>query len=142
MLFQKNYISPTFSPQIGLGSRSKAYLEKKFVIYLAFTIYWTQRENMTNQNIFFRKCNKKARKDQSHFFLLAFRFGFMRPQTFELSKKYDFSQITFFRKVRENNIHSEIFLKFDSAHFGILIELCQKKKTFHNFQLKFFFSQK
>ena len=48
----------------------------------------------------------------------------IRPQTFELSKKYGFSQITFFRKVRETNIHSESFLKFDSAHFGILIDTC------------------
>jgi hypothetical protein len=29
----------------------------------------------------------------------------MRPQTFELSKKYVFSQITFFRKIRETNFH-------------------------------------
>jgi len=53
MLFQKNYISPIFSPLVRLGSRSKANLEKKIVKYLAFTIYWTQQENMTNQNIFF-----------------------------------------------------------------------------------------
>jgi len=38
--------------------------------------------------------------------------------------KYGFSQITFFRKVRETNIHSKSFLKFDAAHFGIQIDLC------------------
>ena len=34
------------------------------------------------------------------------------------SLKYSFSQITFFGKVRETNIHSKSFLKTDSAHFG------------------------
>jgi len=29
MLFQKKYLSPTFSPSVGLGSRSKADFEKK-----------------------------------------------------------------------------------------------------------------
>jgi hypothetical protein len=53
MTLQKNYLSPTLSRWVGLGSRSKADLEIKFVKYLAFTIYWAQRENMTNQNIFF-----------------------------------------------------------------------------------------
>ena len=33
--------------------------------------------------------------------------------------KHGVSQITFFRKVRETNIHSKSFLKFDFAHFGI-----------------------
>ena len=63
MLFQKNYISPTFSEWVGLGSRSKSDLEKKFVNYLAhingkrqilaFTFYCKQRENMINQYFFF-----------------------------------------------------------------------------------------
>ena len=53
MIFQKNYIWPTFRPLVGQGSRSKADLEKKILKYLAFTICWTQHENMTNQNIFF-----------------------------------------------------------------------------------------
>ena len=104
---------------------------------MAFTIYWTQRENVTSQNNFFWKSKKKSRKVQSHFLLLSFRFGFMRPQTFELTKKYVFSQITFFRKVRDTNIHSESFLKFYSAHFAhkstyIRIFFFVKKK----FQLK------
>jgi len=43
----------------------------------------------------------------------------MRPQTFELFKKYEFSQITFFRKVFNINIDSESLLKFNSSHFGI-----------------------
>ena len=38
----------------------------------------------------------------------------------ELSKKnYVFFQITFFKKVRETNIHSKSILKFDCAHFRI-----------------------
>ena len=36
----------------------------------------------------------------------------MRPQIFEFSKKYGLSQVTFFRKVKETNIHSESFLEF------------------------------
>ena len=32
--------------------------------------------------------------------------------------KYGFPQITFFRKVKETNIHSKSFLKFDSAHLS------------------------
>ncbi len=63
----------------------------------------------------------------------------MRPQTFEFSKKYGFSQITFFRKVGKTNIHSESFLKFDSAHFGILIDIYKKKKIFSKI---FFFTNK
>jgi len=63
MTLQKNYLSPTLSRWVSLGSRSKADSEKKFVKCLAFTIYWTQRENMTNQNIFFLKEKKKSRKD-------------------------------------------------------------------------------
>ena len=42
--------------------------------------------------------------------------------------KYGFSQTTFFRKVRETNIHSKNFLKFDSAHFVIQID--RSKKNF------------
>ena len=40
----------------------------------------------------------------------------MRPQTFELFKKYGFSQMTFFGKVWNTNIDYESLLKFDSAH--------------------------
>ena len=65
---------------------------------------------MTNQDILFRKSKKNLEKIS-----LTFRFVFMRPQTFELSKKYGFYQI----KVKETNIYSESFLKFDSAHFSI-----------------------
>jgi len=72
-------------------SKVKAYLEKKFVKYLAFTIYWPQRENMTSQYIFSEKV-KKSRIAQSYFLLLSFRLVFMRPQTFEFFKKYVFFQ--------------------------------------------------
>jgi hypothetical protein len=43
---------------------------------------------MTNQDILFRKSKKNLEKIS-----LTFRFVFMRPQTFELSKKYSFYQI-------------------------------------------------
>ncbi len=72
MLFQKNDISPTFSPKVGLGLRSKADLEKKIVKYLAFTIYCTQREKMTNQNIFSEKVKKKLEKISLTFFYKLF----------------------------------------------------------------------
>jgi hypothetical protein len=39
----------------------------------------------------------------------------MRPQTFEISIKYGFSQITFFRKVRETEIYSESFCVRDAS---------------------------
>ena len=48
----------------------------------------------------------------------------MRPQTVEFLKQCGISQITFFRKVKGSNIHSESFLKFDSVHFGIKIDQC------------------
>ena len=71
----------------------------------------------------------------------------MRPKTFEFRKKYGISQITIFREVKENNIDSESFLKFDSAHFGILIgkknmsEKCWKKNFLKDQKIKknFFF---
>jgi len=46
---------------------------------------------------------------------------FLKKDIFVLrffSLKYGFSQITFFGKVRETNIHSKSFLKTYSAHFG------------------------
>ena len=36
-----------------------------------------------------------------------------------LERKKRKTKISFFRKVKETNIHSKSFLKFDSAHFGI-----------------------
>jgi len=36
-----------------LEKKKKEDFEKKIVKYLALTIYWTQRKNMTNQYIFF-----------------------------------------------------------------------------------------
>ena len=47
------------------------------------------------------------------------RFVFMRPQTFEFLKKFGISQITFFRKVKETNVPSKNFSKYDFAHFVI-----------------------
>ena len=41
-----------------------------------------------------------------------------------LNKVTVFFQITIFRKVRETNFNSKSVLKFDSAHFGTLIDLC------------------
>jgi hypothetical protein len=55
---------------------------------------------MTSHNIFSEKVKKKSNKVQSHFLLLSLYFGFMRPESFELFKKYGFSQLTFLRKVR------------------------------------------
>ena len=74
MIFQKKYILPWFSPWVGLKSMSKIDFERKFVKYLACTIYWTQRKNITNQNIFFWK-NKKNLENfsltfRSYFFIL------------------------------------------------------------------------
>jgi len=63
-----------------------------------------------DQAIFFLKKLKKSRIAQSYFLLLYFRFVFISPQTFKFSKKYGFSQITFFRKVKETNIHPESFI--------------------------------
>ncbi len=68
------------------GSRSNDFLEKKLAKYLALTIYWKQRKNMTNQYIFFLKIKTKSKIDDSYFLLLSFSFVFMRPKTFELSK--------------------------------------------------------
>jgi len=61
---------------------------------------------MTNQYIFFWK-SKKIKK----------------RQTFEFSKcsiECSISQITFFRKVRDNNIDFENFLKFDSPQIELI----------------------
>ncbi len=91
MIFQKNNISLTFSPWVGPGSRGEK-----------------------NQ-----KRRKKSRKVLFHFSLLSLHFFVMSPQTFKLFKKYGFYQTTFFRKVRDTNIHSNSFLKFESSYFGI-----------------------
>ncbi len=53
----------------------------------------------------------------------------MRPQTLELSKKYVFSQITFFKKVKEANIHSGIFYR----------HMLEKKKFFSKFFFPYFY---
>ena len=45
-------------------------------------------------------------------------------KTLYFKKKKRKTKINFFGKVSETNIHSESFLKFDSAHFGMQIELC------------------
>ena len=37
---------------------------------------------------------------------------------------WGFSWKTFFRRVKDTNMYFESFLKFDSAHFGILINIC------------------
>jgi hypothetical protein len=37
-------------------------------------------------------------------------------------QNYVFSQIFFFGKAIDTNIHSESFVEFNSAHFSILIE--------------------
>ena len=51
----------------------------------------------------------------------------------DLSKKsYVFSQITFFRKIRETNVHSKGFYKFDSAQFGNR-PMLKKRKYFFEF---------
>ena len=69
----------------------------------------------------------------------------MSLQTFEFLKKCGISQITFFRKDKETNIHSESFLKFDFAHFGINRKnrpILEKKNFFLKFLLKYFFHKK
>jgi hypothetical protein len=66
----------------------------------------------------------------------------MRPQTFELSKKHGFYQVTFFRKVKETSINSESFLKFDFAILILVYKSTYIRKTnfFFDFLVeKFFF---
>ena len=106
--------------------------------YLAFTNYWPQRENMTNQYNLFWKSKKKPRKVQSHFLLLSLHFVFMRPQTFEFFKRYVFFQISFFRKIRDTNVHSESFLKFDSLHILVYKSKCIRKKNLNHLVENFF----
>ncbi len=55
----------------------------------------------------------------------------MRPQTFELSKKYGFSQITFFRKIQDTNIDYKSFLKLN---LGIKIKMLEKKISTKKFK--------
>jgi hypothetical protein len=97
MIFQKNSISLTFSPWVGPGSRGEK----------------NQKRRKKSKE------EKKSRKVLFHFSLLSLHFFIMSPQTFELFKKYGFYQTTFFRKVRDTNIHSNSFLKFESSYFGI-----------------------
>jgi len=83
MLFQKKYLSPTLSPWVGLESRSKADFEKKICeIFVVYQLLVT--ENKTNKNS--ERVNINLEYIRSYFFI------FMRPQTFELFKKYVFSQ--------------------------------------------------
>ncbi len=66
----------------------------------------------------------------------------MGLQTFEFIKKWSIPQITFFRKVRDTNIHSESLLKFGVAHFDMLHNLTYvnplEKKKFLNFLVENF----
>jgi len=63
----------------------------------------------------------------------------MRPQSFEFLKKCGISQISFFGKVKDTNIHSERFLKFDTTHFVINRPMLEIKIIFLNFEKKLFF---
>ena len=56
-------------------------ISSELILSLAFTIYWLQKENITNQYFFSEKV-KKSKNVQSHLLLLSFYFDFMRPQTF------------------------------------------------------------
>jgi len=100
------------------GVKVKGWFRKKICeIFGVYHLLYTARKY--DEPKYFWKSKNKSRKVQSHFLLLSFRFDYMKPQTFELSKKYGFSHKDFFGKVRETSIHSESFLKFDSEHFGI-----------------------
>jgi len=116
---------------------SKADLEKKFVKYLAFSIYWIQLENVTSQYMFFWKSEKKSRKVQSHFSLLFLHFFIMRPHTFEFLNKCGISQITFFDRSRR----PIIFLK-DSVnsilHILVYKSTYDRKKIFLRIFLRIF----
>jgi hypothetical protein len=58
----------------------------------------------------------------------------MRFQIFELFKRYGFSQTTFFREIRDTNIHSKSFLNFVRKkicvveNFPIYIPKCAESK--------------
>ncbi len=110
--------------------------------YLAFTIYWTQQENMIKQNIFFWKSLKKSRKVYSRFFLLSFCFGFMRSQTFEISKKYVFYQITFFKESKRDHHLFWRFLKLWFCTFWYINRNMLEKKIFFEILNEFFFHKK
>jgi hypothetical protein len=87
-----------------MDPQSFSDLEKKFCeIFGVYHLMETARK-YDQPIFFFLKEQKKSRIAQYYFFLLFFHLVFMRPQTFELSKKYGFSQITFFKKVKETKI--------------------------------------
>jgi len=89
-----------------------------FEMVSAYQLLVTARKYEKYIIYFLWKSKQKSRIVQSYFFLLTLCFS-IRLWNFEFFKKYVFSEITFFRKVRDANIHSESFLNFDSAHFAI-----------------------
>ena len=101
-------------PWVGLGSRSKADLEK----FLWNTCRLPFIGHSDKPICFFLKKSKKSRKVQSYFLLLSFRFVFMRSQTFELSEKERFFSNKFFQKGQG---HQHSFLKFSNLIFHILL---------------------
>jgi len=113
-----------------LGSRSKDDFEKKYVKYLAFTNYWPQRENITNQYFFFERVNKYLENISLTFRSYLLIFLLWDLKLFELLKKYGISQIHFFRKINETNIHPEIFLEILFCTFWYINRLFLGKKNF------------